>query len=203
MSQFLLVPIHIDALYLKYGTSVAEAMVEFNRLPYFSGKRDVNPDTVNLSESIVSQPFQNKNLYLKAGIHLHWALPDALTKESDNGNFPAVPNRWLVTRRDREGTEHWVVESDYLYPPSEGFQEDSVTYPDRDNPNSPRFRYLGRRLIFSEWKNNQQTITSETKYLERLTAVNYGEPTFAAFYPNCRSVFGFHDPKYADDTAFR
>ena len=66
MSAFVLVPIHIDALHLKYGTSVAEAMVEFNRLPYFSGKRDVNPDIVNLSESIVSQPFQNKNLYLKA-----------------------------------------------------------------------------------------------------------------------------------------
>ncbi len=200
MNDFLLVPIHIDALHLKYGRSVAEAMVEFNRLPYFSGQRDVNPDTVNLSESIVSQPFQNKNLYLKAGIHLHWALPDALTKESENGKFPAVPNLWLVTRRDNEGTESWIIESDYLYPIDAGFQEDSVTYPDRDNPNSPRFRYLGRRLIFSEWKNNQQTITSETKYLERLTAVNYGEPTFAAFYPNCRSVFGFHDPKYDDST---
>jgi hypothetical protein len=29
--------------------------------------------------------------------------------------------------------------------------------------------------------------------LETLTAVGYGEPTFAAFYPNCLSVFGFHD----------
>ncbi|MGK7896537.1 MAG: hypothetical protein AB4372_23685, partial [Xenococcus sp. (in: cyanobacteria)] len=200
-SQVLLVPIHVDALHLKYGTSVAEAMVEFNRLPYFSGKRDVNADIVNLSESIVSQAFQNKNLYLKAGIHLHWALPDALTKESDNGKFPAVPNRWLVTRRDQEDTEHWIIESDYLYPPSAGFQEDSVTYPYSDNPNSPRFRYLGRKLTFVEWQEKQQTINPEAKYLERLTAIGYGEPTFAAFYPNCRSVFGFHDPKYADDTA--
>uniref|UniRef100_UPI0026086260 hypothetical protein n=1 Tax=Acaryochloris sp. IP29b_bin.148 TaxID=2969218 RepID=UPI0026086260 len=32
-------------------------------------------------------------------------------------------------------------------------------------------------------------------------AIGYGEPTFAAFYPNCRSVFGFHDPKYADAIA--
>ncbi|MDJ0510205.1 MAG: hypothetical protein QNJ64_13260 [Crocosphaera sp.] len=29
--------------------------------------------------------------------------------------------------------------------------------------------------------------------------VGYGEPTFAAFYPNCRSVFGFHDEKYAEN----
>ncbi|MEC4813866.1 MAG: hypothetical protein SAK29_11430, partial [Scytonema sp. PMC 1069.18] len=204
MNNSLLIPIHINALHLKYGTSVAEAMVEFNRLPYVSGKqnRDVNPDIVNLSESIVSQPFQNKNLYLKPGIHLHWALPDALTKETDNSTFPAVPNRWLVTRRDKDGTEHWIVESDYLYPPSAGFQEDSVTYPYQDatNQDLPRFRYLGRKLTLAEWENNQQGSNSGAKYLERLTAVGYGEPTFAAFYPNCRSVFGFHDPKYADAT---
>jgi hypothetical protein len=28
---------------------------------------------------------------------------------------------------------------------------------------------------------------------EPLAALGYGEPTFAAFYPNCLSVFGFHD----------
>ncbi|WP_293116339.1 hypothetical protein [Moorena sp. SIO4G3] len=47
---------------------------------YFDGTLDVNPNIANISEEIVSQPFQNQNLYLKAGIHLHWALPDALTK---------------------------------------------------------------------------------------------------------------------------
>ena len=200
MSKFLLVPIHLDALCTKDGTNVAQAMVEFNRLPYVSGRRDVNPDTVNLSESIVSQPFQNKNLYLKAGIHLHWALPDALTKESKNGNFPAVPNRWLIIRDNHREKEHWIVESDYLHPPSDGFQEDSVTYPypDETNQGSPRFRYLGRKQILAEWNNNQSGNNSDAQYLERLTAVGYGEPTFAAFYPNCRSVFGFHDPEYAD-----
>ncbi|MBT9314057.1 hypothetical protein [Leptothoe spongobia] len=202
MSNFLLVPIQMDALHLKYGTSVAEAMVEFNRLPYFSGKRDVNPDIVNVSESIVSQPFQNKNLHLKAGIHLHWALPDALTKESVSGKFPAVPNRWLVTRRDQDGVDHWIVESDYLHLPSVGFQEDSVTYPYQDETNQdlPRFRYLGRKLPLAEWKNELQESNPDVTYLERLTTVGYGEPTFAAFYPNCRSVFGFHDPKYTDAT---
>ena len=29
--------------------------------------------------------------------------------------------------------------------------------------------------------------------LPELTAVGYGEPTFAAFYPNCRNVFGLYD----------
>lgn len=198
--SILLVPIHADALHLKFGTGVAEAMTAPNRLPYFSGQRDVNPDIANLSESIVSQPFQNKNLFLKAGIHLHWSLPDALTQEIENGNFPAVPNRWLVTRRMDKETEHWVVESDYLYPPDAGFQEDSVLYPyaDSENPNLPASRYLGRTLTLEEWKQQQP---ADAKHLERLTAIGYGEPTFAAFYPNCRSVFGFHDPKYADAIA--
>ena len=203
MSHLLLVPIQVDALHLKFGTGVAESMAAPNRLPYFSGKRDVNPDTVNLSESIVSQPFQNKNLHLKAGVHLHWSLPDALTQEIEDGKFPAVPNRWLVTRRMGEETEHWIVESDYLHPPSAGFQEDSVTYPyiDSDDQNLPAFRYLGRTLTLAEWKQQQQVADADAKRLERLTAIGYGEPTFAAFYPNCRSVFGFHDPKYADATA--
>lgn len=201
MGNFLLVPIHLDALHLKNGTSVAEAMVEFNRLPYFRGDRDVNPDIVNLSESIVSQPFQNRNLYLKPGIHLHWALPDALTKQSSDGNFPTVPNRWLITRK-RPGTDpiQWVVESDYLHPATDRFQEDSITYPYRDNPNLPPFRYLGRKLTLEDWVKIQSGNISD-KYLERLTAVGYGEPTFAAFYPNCRSVFGFYDPDFTDSAA--
>src|SRR5205814_2146006 len=36
------------------------------------------------------------------GIHLHWALPDALTHggQADTGQFafPLVPNRWLIAR---------------------------------------------------------------------------------------------------------
>lgn len=197
MNKFLLVPIHLDALHLKNGQSVAEAMVEFNRLPYFSGERDVNPDIVNLSESIVTQPFQNKNLYLKAGIHLHWALPDALTKESTDDGFPSVPNRWLVTRYHGENTKHWMVESDYLYPLKAGFQEDSITYPyqTEHDKNSPPFRYMGRKMTLDECLNSSET---DSKYLDRLTAIGYGEPTFAAFYPNCRSVFGFHDPEMTE-----
>ncbi|MGV2388233.1 MAG UNVERIFIED_CONTAM: hypothetical protein LVR29_07585 [Microcystis novacekii LVE1205-3] len=38
----------------------------------------------------------------------------------------------------------------------------------------------------------------DVEYLPSLTAVGYGEPTFAAFYPNCHSVFGFYDDYSAD-----
>src|SRR5262249_27783507 len=101
MSGVLLVPIHLDALLLKADQTMVEATADFTRVPYSDGTRDMNPDIAYISEAIVSRPFENENLFLKAGIHLHWALPDALTRgfAGTNGmQFPAVPNRWLVTR---------------------------------------------------------------------------------------------------------
>jgi hypothetical protein len=94
-----MVPIHLDALHLEYGRSVVEAVADFTRLPYSDGRQDFNPDVPNLSEAIVSQPFQNQNLHLKPGIHLHWSLPDTLTHglhDETGTTFPTVPNRWLV-----------------------------------------------------------------------------------------------------------
>lgn len=201
MSSIVLVPIHLDALYLKYGQPVVEATADFSRLPYCDGTRDVYADTVNLSESIVSQPFQNQNLHLEPGIHLHWALPDALTKgveEEQEIKFPAVPDRWLVIRRQNsQETEKWVVESNYRHPSHNDYQKYSITYPisyENENyaVNSHPFCYLGRKLTWHEWQQPQQPTP---EYLHEITAIGYGEPTFAAFYPNCRSVFGFYDPR--------
>jgi hypothetical protein len=36
-------------------------------------------------------------------------------------------------------------------------------------------------------------VNKAAEYYPKLTAVGHGEPTFAAFYPNCHSVFGFYD----------
>src|ERR1700747_841260 len=143
MAEILMVPIHLDALYLKKDRSVVETMADFSRLPYFDGKRDVNPDVANLSEEILSQPFEDRGLQLKAGVHLHWALPDALTRgfqprSGGVGNasersiiFPLVPNRWLVTRTDASGggKRQWVVESDYLHPPGQNGLQSPISYP--------------------------------------------------------------------------
>jgi hypothetical protein len=220
MSNVLLVPVHLDALYLKSDLSVVEAKVDFSRLPYWDGKCEINHDVANISEELLARPFEDRGLQLKAGVHLHWALPDALTKGliSENGTiFPAVPNRWLVTRSKKEadGTERierqWIVESDYLYPDDLGALSGSIAIPFCSEGNRPPFRYLGRKMPLSAWK--KATTLPVTEYLGklgyRLTAVGYeyeakglperahgrgySEPTFAAFYPNCQSVFGFHD----------
>jgi hypothetical protein len=221
MSNVLLVPVHLDALCLKTDLSVVEAKVDFSRLPYWDGKCEINHDVANISEELLAHPFEDRGLQLKAGVHLHWALPDALTKGviGENGTrFLAVPDRWLVTRsrKEKDGTERiehqWIVESDYLYPDDAGALSGSIAIPFPSEKNRPPFRYLGRKMPFSHWaKANKAAATGE--YLgelgfrltaigyehrgspHRLTAQNrgYGEPTFAAFYPNCQSVFGFHD----------
>ena len=97
----LMVPVHIDALVLRQDRAVVDALADFTRLPYSDGRRDVNSDIGYLSEAILTDPFANQSLRLPAGVHLHWALPDALTRAgaADGGMaFPVVPNRWLVLR---------------------------------------------------------------------------------------------------------
>ncbi len=106
MANILFVPVHLDALFLDKEQSVSAPMADFSKLPYFDGSKDINPDTANLSESIRSVPFQNQNINLNKGLHLHWSLPDGLTAGGAGGtadNDPAVPNRWLITRRNNIG----------------------------------------------------------------------------------------------------
>lgn len=221
MSNVLLVPMRLDALCLKTDLSVVEAKVDFSCLPYWDGTREINHDVANISEELLARPFEDRGLQLKPGVHLHWALPDALTKgviAENCTSFPAVPNRWLVTRsrKDEDGNERlerqWIVESDYLYPDDAGALSGSIAVPFPAGKNHPPFRYLGRKMSFSAW--TEATAEAATgKYLGalgyQLTALGYqnkalhtmanapgrgyAEPTFAAFYPNCQSVFGFHD----------
>jgi hypothetical protein len=67
-------------------------------------------------------PFRDGDEPLPAGVHLHWALPDGLTKGAvdpdDQLRFPAVPDLWVVVRlgpeRDPDGrrsTQAWLVDA--------------------------------------------------------------------------------------------
>ena len=125
--HLLLIPIHVDALYLDADNLLIEPTADFSRLPFFNGKRDVNSDIAYVSENFISQPLQNQNQRFRAGLHLHWSLPDALTKGRHLANdqegkpaqvdFPVVPNRWLIIRTiNGQPDKKWVVESDFLWP---------------------------------------------------------------------------------------
>ncbi len=53
------------------------------------------------------------------------------------------------------------------------------------------------RTPSQEWQENP-----EVERLGPLTAVGPGAVEFAAFYPNCQGVFGFHDPSANADSDF-
>ncbi len=218
----LLVPIRIDGLYAdSAGLQFGPTMADFSTLPYYSSNGSPqNSKTPNLAESTVGR---TNSLAFPKGLHLHWALPDALTTgyhRGDDTAFPPVPNRWLVRRLDHTGKlqRSTIVESDFLHPlDSDGkpkFQQPEgsaawapITFPVKrkqvsDNKPGASFRYMGRSQSLENWlkpspgdeylnqrDNNSKYIFSDFP----LTAVGYGEPAFAAYYPNSYSVFGFCD----------
>lgn len=202
----LIIPVKTDVLFLEKESTVAEAKANFENLPYNDGKEDVNSEFAFLSENFLSHPFQNNNLLLQPGLHLHWALPDAFTKgkikgSSDDGKqveHCPVPDRWIIIKSDSKTKsiiKRWVVESNYLHPEEHDNKYHSIAYPinGKEKTGQP-FRYMGR----SYEADNPPAIYNKTgrampEYLDGLTAVGYGEHTFAAFYPNCHSVFGFYD----------
>ena len=154
----------------------------------------------NVSRGLDDQPWDQ----LESGVHLHWSLPDGLTRGGGRGaelDFPAAPNRWLVTRIVISGgspvTRSWLIESDALSadPPPAGVS--SVTLPVRPSAQLPQgFGYLGRSHdVTGGWSALRATggpaITEASG--TPLTAVCNGEVGFAAYYPSCRGVFGFRD----------
>ena len=125
MSNILFVPIILDALVADQKVSIAKQGANFSELPYQDSEFiDLQPDTAYLASSIGYKPFNNVGS-INPGVHLHWALPDALTqgKAGEGGSsktltMPRVPNRWLVIKRrsDDSIAQQWIVESDYLHP---------------------------------------------------------------------------------------
>jgi hypothetical protein len=207
----LLVPVYLDALYLPTKTNVLEEMTDYSKLPYYKNSQLVNRGSAYISETVLTVPFTQPQLTLKAGIHLHWSLPDALTngiaRDGEQGiTFPLVPNRWLIIRRGSNIAEKkWVVESDYLYPEG-ATPEDTINilHDPVTNEYQP-YRFLGRKLELGAWRLRP----TNAQYIQELSAIgpfatvdglDNEKIAFAGFYPNCRSVFGFHDEDFTTNT---
>ncbi|HWJ93729.1 MAG TPA: hypothetical protein VNT33_03340, partial [Telluria sp.] len=179
--------------------------------PYFSGAGTVFNDQLgpnqaflgaNVNRSLMQAPAQA----LEAGVHLHWALPDALTRGSgvDDANggtlsFPAAPNRWLVHRivvNNGQATRtSWVVMSDVLNDAMPAGQA-AITLPTHRTASGQDFQHSGQSVPFSgQWK--EPVIPAGQDFAAMtghpLSAVSNGQAAFASFYPNCRGVFGFTD----------
>lgn len=142
------------------------------------------------------------------GVHLQWALPDALThstpSETSDIDYPAVPNRWLIIRTstiDGDTSETvastaWVIVSDYLTDPTRSSGEDAdytllpaIPGNGVNNFDDTYYTWLGESF---DYPSNYPP--SGGSYLDKLTAVGPGDPSFAAYYQSSKSVFGFYDP---------
>ncbi len=204
-SPHLIVPIQVDAFFAEKGDTYVGPDLDFRQLPYFDKKQgiDINPDRPYLIESIVSPPMQNDHLYLKPGVHLHWALPSFLTTThyaSKGQDFPAVPNRWYVAKTIKGvvNTE-FIVESDYIWTEEPDCPISDLAIvglpPGRDIAGKP-FAPMGRKWLISDWTNRPKL--PKEKYWKGLneaplTSIGWGSPAFDTLYAHCRSVFGLHD----------
>lgn len=153
-----------------------------------------------LGATITPPPFAEYADCLKAGAHLHFILPDAFTHglvKDGEYQFPVVPNRYIVTRMyaasGKINTKTIVVESDYLQS-SVSAPEDFTVIPYLDGSDHP-YRFLGR------WY-EADNAPVQGEYLPKLTALGGGDPMFAAYYPTCRSVFGWYDDLVVDKVPF-
>jgi hypothetical protein len=170
-ANYLLVPITIEALVVgeaDCNETWATASMDYAQSAYL-----LDPDPGPAASA--ARP--------EGGVHLHWALPDALShgfqNEKGGIDFPCIPNRWLVVRlAPTTSPQAWVVESDYL-----NAQLGSNSFPKHDQPGAPT--RIGRSVEADKW--------TEPGGKPWLTAIGPGEATFTAFYPKVRNVLGFHD----------
>ncbi|WP_188462983.1 hypothetical protein [Marivirga lumbricoides] len=122
---------------------------------------------------------------------------------SDGKNFPPVPNRYQVVRlRDNKEEKRWTIESDYIHPVPPELKNKYSCFPwlhAYESEGEVPFRYIGRVAKKEEGVEKEEEETKPYLFADPksptgpLTALGYGEPSFSAFYPNCRSVFGFCD----------
>lgn len=205
----LIVPIHVDALVLQRATEVVGPALDITRAPWFgTGRdqvlRDHSSDTANVAAAMRRDPVTPNNLYLAPGTHLHWALPDALTHgvahdpgagyvARDGLWFPRVPNRWVVCRRVN-GTlkDAWLIEGDHVHDWGSG--ANAAAWPaDPDQPWDHPFANVGRQTQLLRGTIPAPATMSLDQVDAPLTAVGPGDPTFAALYTACHSIFGLHN----------
>ena len=170
MANSLLIPVSVSAKVIKRATTV----------PVLAG----------------GAPF-NRGATLEAGIHVHWALPDALTrtkmitkKGGDRALFPGVPDLWLVVRFNpgpesivpgiQRSWRAWVVDS----------QAESVTPLDAWTP--PTNRDADSIHTLAGMLPSAKKIGHPGWGIFKSDQTSF-DPAVAAYYPAARRRFGFYD----------
>lgn len=173
----LLVPVDVQALYVPVGGD--EPMV---RLPMLVAGRD--GELATGAENAMPEPFA-EGVPRPAGVHLHWAMPDALLRgrleevpdgSGDRLALPPLPDRWVVLRilLPRGVTDPmvtgWVIEADRAVAmPLEGWTEGGSA--------TQGARPLGAAIP-----------------PDQLTGTVGGAVSWSAVYDAVLDRFAFHDP---------
>ncbi|MDR3336143.1 MAG: hypothetical protein LBT16_02965 [Treponema sp.] len=196
-SKQLLVPIVLEAM--RVGSRKSDTDLYVDMTPDYAAMVNNPP----FSNAVTNGFFTTINP--NPGVYLHWTMPDALLHgmaDDTNMNFPALPNRWIVQRLSCDGDTikraAWLIESDFVTNEAGQAEPAKTTIPTflwdeaaglwtGAGQTGEIFGYLG------DCREYGLPLEKKGYYLDKLTAVGYGNPLFAAFYPYCQSVFGFYD----------
>lgn len=194
MSEKILVPIKIEALVVDKITAKDTA---YNWKNFY-----IDYEGLYTRLGTALEPGDLKELnrggFCEKGVHLHWALPAALTngiQKEGKALFPTVPNRWLVIRthlvNNQPVIKKWLLESDYIGPLRSDKSTWAVQNP--DGSYSPSHN-IGKSTVLENWTIEQPRSATP------LTAMAPGNASFAGIYQYCRNVFGLWDDLAGLDT---
>ncbi|GAA1391284.1 hypothetical protein GCM10009639_20990 [Kitasatospora putterlickiae] len=188
----LIVPVEVAALAVNRQTRDTATPHTFHR--WITNFKDIG-EGVPAEPAPFSSPEEWTGREDRLGVYLQWELPAALTRgrhdeEEGVGEFPLVPNRWLVVRH-RDSTralKAWIVESDHLDP-----MNGTVSFPNPDfdtgpDNEEPPATLLGKcHELTGPWRE------PDGRRDAFLTAIGPGLLTFPVFQPYNSNVFSLHD----------
>nr|BFD89218.1 hypothetical protein KitaXyl93_05780 [Kitasatospora sp. Xyl93] len=182
----LVVPVEVAALAVNRATRDTATPHVFHR--WITNFKDIGQG-VPAEPDPFSSPEEWTGREDRLGVYLQWELPAALTRgrhdeEEGIGDFPLVPNRWLVVRHtdSTRPLKAWIVESDYLDP-----MNGTVSFQDPDRE-EPAATLIGKcHELTGPWREPAD------RRAPFLTAIGPGLPTFSVFQPYNTNVFSLHD----------
>ncbi|MER5566008.1 hypothetical protein ABT083_07300 [Streptomyces goshikiensis] len=182
----LIVPVEVAALAVNRATRDTATPHVFHR--WITNFKNID-EGVPPEPAPFSSPEEWTGREDRLGVYLQWELPAALTRgrhdeEEGIGDFPLVPNRWLVVRHtdSTRRLKAWIVESDYLDP-----MNGSVSFQDPDSE-EPAATLIGKsHELTGPW---QEPAGAHAPFL---TAIGPGLPTFSVYQPYNSNVFSLHD----------
>ena len=193
MNDTLLVPIKLACLVINHGATHAVNNRSIRRFQYkYSNLKEFN----SAEPSYFSGPtiINQFNIENHLGVFVKWELPAglrhnvAIENASTATDFPPVPTRWLVVRTygniNKREYKAWIVESNYQDPS----RKEGSLFLDPTGKGT----LLGSCIELSKWDKNSET-KDPSRYIDKLTAVSSGDPTFSIYQPYNNQVFSFHD----------